>query len=93
MNSEILETDRDKFDILIMATTFCSKYDEWKDNLDIMNVFNINTNSFYNALKLSYPSAEDKVIQSISLAYLMTLFIICNTTHTENSIIAQSIFG
>ncbi len=72
--------ETDQTDILIMATTFCSKYDEWKDNLDIMNVLNMNTNSFCKTLKSKYPLVEDKVIQSISLAYSMTLFMICNNS-------------
>jgi hypothetical protein len=81
MTDEFLETDQ--INILIMATSFCGKYDEWKDNPDIINVLNMNSNSFCKTLKIKYPDAEDKVIQSISLAYLMTLFMICNDTHIE----------
>jgi len=70
-------------DILIMATTFCSNYEEWKNHDDIMNVLDMDTNSFCKKLKLQYPLSEDKIIQSISLAYYMALLMICNKTYEE----------
>jgi len=75
---EITDTD-----ILIMATTFCNNYDEWKNYDNIMNVLDMNTNSFCKKLKLQYPLSEDKIIQSISLAYSMALLMICNKTYEE----------
>jgi len=65
-------------DILMMATTFCGNYNEWNKYDDVMKVLNMETNSFCKSLKLKYPLSDDKIIQSISLAYHVALFMICN---------------
>lgn len=67
-----------EIDILTMATTLCSKYDEWKKYDDVMDILDINTNSFCKKMKSKFPNSDEKILQSITLTYYLILFMICN---------------
>lgn len=72
----------EQMDIMIMACTFCDKYDEWKNDENIMKILNTETNSFCKSLKYNYQLTDNKIIQSITLAHYMTLLSICNENYT-----------
>ncbi len=56
---------------MVIATSLCSKYDEWKNDANIMTIVDLNTNSICIGLKEMYPSIDTKVVQSIALAFTM----------------------
>lgn len=56
---------------MIIATNLCSKYDKWKNDLNVINIVNMETNSICIELKKIYGNLEDKTIQSIALAFSM----------------------
>lgn len=65
-------------DIMMTACALCLRYDEWSNDESILPIINMETNSFCKSLKFNYSEMEDKIIQSISLAYSLSLYTICN---------------
>ena len=64
----------DQLKLMIIATTLSKKYDEWSKYPNTLDVLNVNTNAICICLKEKYPSIEDSVAQSISLAYILYLY-------------------
>ncbi len=61
--------------LMIIATSLCNKYDEWKNDINIMSIVDLNSNSICVGLKKIYPTIEDKITQSIALAFTMYFII------------------
>lgn len=68
---------KDWMNFIVFSTTLCGNYENWKDNSNISEIININTNPMCANLKKNYPDVEDKVIQSIVLGFL------CNINYTS----------
>jgi len=68
--------ENDQLTLMIMATTLSKKYDEWSQNSDVMDVLNVNTNNICIYLKDKYPYIEDSIAQSVSLAFLLYLYLL-----------------
>ena len=62
--------------LMVIATSLCNKYDEWKNNEKLMNLVDINTNSICMGLKDMYPEIDNKVIQSIGLAFSIYIYLL-----------------
>ena len=71
MNSNLAE--KNLFDVMIISNTLMSRYDEWKDNVEIISAIN-SDNIIRNKITEMYPHVDEKVIQSITLAFLMYLY-------------------
>lgn len=65
---------KDWMNFMVFSTTLCGNYDQWKDNPNISEIINVNTNPMCVNLKNSFPDAEDKVIQSITLGFLYNVY-------------------
>jgi hypothetical protein len=74
MSSDFL-SENNFFDLLVISNTLMSKYDEWRDNVDIISALNSDTNIFGFKLKEFYNNVDDKVVNSINLAFLIYLYI------------------
>lgn len=57
--------------LMVIATSLCNRYNEWCTDSKIMDVVNVQTNTICIGLKQMYPLIEDKVAQSIALAFTM----------------------
>lgn len=68
---------------MVIVTSLCNKYDEWKNDSNIMSIVDLNTNSICIGLKQMYPSIDDKVVQSIALAFT-TYFVILYQDKLQN---------
>lgn len=77
--------------LMVIATSLCNRYDEWKTDANIMNIVDLDNNSICVGLKTIYPSIETKVIQSIALAFTMYFVILIqdNLQKTNNEIIDE----
>ncbi len=71
MNSNSAE--KNLFDVMIISNTLMSRYDEWKDNVEIISAIN-SDNIIRNKITQMYHDTDEKVIQSITLAFLMYLY-------------------
>ena len=74
--NKLLDSDNSGVAMMVIATSLCNKYDEWSTNLNIMNSVDIKTNTICIGLKELYPTIDDKVVQSIALAYTMYFVIL-----------------
>lgn len=57
--------------LMVIATSLCDKYDEWITDPNILNVVDLQKNSICVGLKQLYPTINDKITQSIALAFTM----------------------
>ena len=71
MNSNF--TEKNLFDVMIISNTLMSRYDEWKDNVEIISAIN-SDNIIRNKITEMCHDIDEKVIQSITLAFLMYLY-------------------
>ena len=75
-----MNTDSEKentgMTMMIIATSLCAKYDEWKNDTNIMKIVDVNKNSICIGLKNIYPTMETKVMQSIALSFTMYFIIL-----------------
>lgn len=62
--------------IMFLATSLCERYDEWKDDLNMTTVADLNTNSICLGLKEMYPMITDRVRQSMALAFSMYFYLL-----------------
>ena len=71
MNSNF--TEKNLFDVMIISNTLMSRYDEWKDNVEIISAIN-SDNIIRNKIIEMYHDTDEKVIQSITLAFLLYVY-------------------
>lgn len=62
--------------LMFIAANLCDKYDEWKNDSNLMNIVDLNTNSICIGLKQMYPSISDKIRQCMALAFSMYFFLL-----------------
>ncbi len=72
--------------LIVIATNLCNRYDEWKNDTNIMNIVNLDTNSICIGLKKIYPFIDTKVVQSIALAFTMYFVILIQDDLQEKNI-------
>lgn len=67
--NNLLNTQNGYLTLIVIATSLCDRYDEWKHNDEILKIVNLNDNVICNGLKQLYPSMDNKTVQSIALAF------------------------
>jgi hypothetical protein len=73
----------DNFSLMVMTATITDSYDDWKDKPEIKKALNGDNNKIYKMLKQSYPESSEKIIQSVSLAFLINMLNIINNNTFE----------
>ena len=76
---------KDWMNFMIFSTTLCGNYENWKNNPNISEIIKIDTNPMCVNLKNDYPEIEDKVIQSITLGFLLNVSYSIQQYHSENT--------
>ena len=80
------ESNDEYLRLLMISTTLRGTYDTWIDNPQFSDVLNVETNSTCIKLKKLFPTTDNKVVQSISLAVLVYMYIIfCSTINFNDS--------
>lgn len=74
----------DGLTVMVIATTLCNKYDEWKNDENYMKIVDLNKNSICVGLKKLYPMIEDKVTQSIALAFSFHFYFTLSSAYNED---------
>jgi hypothetical protein len=81
-----MEYNNDCISLMLVATSLCSRYDEWTQNM--LDILDMNTNETCKKMKQQYPEATDKVIQSVVFSIL--LYIYKTITQTSNQTSADN---
>lgn len=63
--------NEDYLSLLVVSTTLCAKYDQWKEQANILDMHTNETCKFF---KTKYPDADDKVIKSITMGFLLYMY-------------------
>jgi hypothetical protein len=69
--------------LMFIAANLCDKYDEWKNDSNLMNIVDLNTNTICIGLKQMYPLISDKIRQCMALAFSMYFFILISEVFTQ----------
>lgn len=79
------DTENSGMTLMIIATSLCNKYEEWKNDSNIMKIVDVNKNSICVGLKNVYPTMDMKVMQSIALAFTMYFVILLQNNLNEET--------
>jgi hypothetical protein len=75
-------TEKNLLDMMVISNTLINKYEEWGNNEEIMSTLNSEKNTIKSKLKEIYNDIDEKVLNAISLSYIMYLYIsvmkLCN---------------
>lgn len=73
--------------MIVIATSLTNRYDEWSSDDNIMGIVDINKNSICVGLKEMYPELDNKIVQSIALAF--TIYMMMSIEFNENKTITE----
>ena len=79
------DEDADYQSVLILSGYLRAKYDEWNISPNINDALNVQTNSMCIYFKQFFPTADDKMIQSMGLAFLIYLNYVANMVSITNT--------
>lgn len=68
---------------IIIATSLCNRYEEWKLDKNIMDIVDVNNNTICKGLIKLYPNIEHKILQSIALAF--TMYFLIDSENSDES--------
>jgi len=68
-------TETNLLDMMVISNTLMNKYEEWSCNEQIMSTLNSEQNTVKSRLKEMYYDIDEKVLNTISLSYIIYLYV------------------
>jgi hypothetical protein len=74
MRNTFLEPDANLKRILLYSTQLAANHNMWKDDKNISNIVDVNSNIFCHYIKCACPHLDDTSIKSIILAFFLVFY-------------------
>ena len=86
-----MKDNNDCISLMIVATSLCSRYNEWTPSM--LDVLDMNKNETCKKIRQQYPDADDKAVQSVVFSILLYIYrlVTIQTNNVDISMILPEI--